>query len=128
MSEGASPMKHEYVTNGASRDPCCDVCGEEWGDPIHTHNRDRKPEEQASLPTRQADWEAGRDAAATFVDTLDFLIAKRIRYLSYPGPSGATNMPQSEQTWPCTRCGKSHRQLEGCFLGPSGPQDAPMVH
>ena len=34
-------------------------------------------------------------------------------------------MPQSEQTWPCTRCGKSHRQLEGCFLGPSGAQDAP---
>src|ERR1035438_2526664 len=44
---------------------------------------------------------------------------------NYPGPSGATNMPQSEQTWPCTRCGKSHRQLEGCFLGPSGAQDAP---
>src|ERR1017187_9118487 len=43
---------------------------------------------------------------------------------NYPGPSGATNMPQSEQTWPCTRCGKSHRQLEGCFLGPSGAQDA----
>jgi hypothetical protein len=72
-------MKHEYVTNGASRDPCCDVCGEEWGDPIHTHNRGRKAKE---LPTRQADWEAGRDAAkevANGVGDFHFLHGARQR-------------------------------------------------
>jgi hypothetical protein len=26
---------HEYSSNGASRDPCCSVCNEEWGDHKH---------------------------------------------------------------------------------------------
>ena len=140
QSEGASPTKHEYVTNGASRDPCCDVCGEEWGDPIHTHNRGRKAKE---LPTRQADWEAGRDAAALEIEieaaseyrSLAKAICKRIRALSYPGPSGATKLPEivspTEQLVTCKGQPEPHIRIHACrepiveVTGPSGAQDAP---
>ncbi len=30
-----APEYHRYVTNGASRDPCCAVCGEEMSDVVH---------------------------------------------------------------------------------------------
>jgi hypothetical protein len=147
QSEGASPICPCRISEGyvyAHHIPDCP------NDP-HPHRRSEgasptwmRKVAMDICATRQADWEAGRDAAkevatawATSISCTAHdndpcchvrtgrEIEGRIAAIPYPGPSGATNMPQSEQTWPCTRCGKSHRQLEGCFLGPLGAQDAP---
>lgn len=29
-------VPHAYSTNGAFRDPCCAICGGEWGDNVHS--------------------------------------------------------------------------------------------
>ena len=42
----------------------------------------------ASIPTRQADWEAGRDAVVKRLEELTFFeTAEQMQLLSYPGPS-----------------------------------------
>ena len=98
----------------------------------------------ASIPTRQADWEAGREAAARRAEELRFdtgpTIAEQIRALSYPGPSGAQDAPISEI------CGKTYYSanrivctaLKGHEEGKhnwmpaetvaEGAQDAPQPH
>src|ERR1035441_2308103 len=81
--------------------------------------------DQSEGATRQADWEAGRDAAALEIEieaaseyrSLAKAICKRIRALSYPGPSGAQDAPTKncehervDEDGYCRKCGSDTRQ------------------